>query len=51
METILITSELVSVIREQFRINWNGIHGISHWARFYDIGMKLAEDKDGVGPR
>ena len=37
-----ITTDLLRAIREQFAINWNGIHGISHWARVYDIGMKLA---------
>ena len=39
----MITSELIVEIRKQFRINWNGIHGISHWARVYDIGMKISE--------
>ncbi len=39
----LITSELITVIKEQFRINWSGIHGISHWARVFDNGMKLSE--------
>jgi uncharacterized protein len=39
----MITNELLAEIREQFRINWDGIHGITHWARVYDIGMRLAE--------
>ena len=39
----LIAPELITVIKEQFRINWNGIHGISHWARVFDNGMKLSE--------
>ena len=38
----LITPDLITDIRNQFQINWNGIHGISHWARVYDNGMKLA---------
>ncbi len=40
----MITAELILKIQEQFRINWRGRHGISHWARVYDIGMKLAEE-------
>jgi len=37
-----ITRDLLRAIREQFAINWNGIHGISHWARVYEIGVRLA---------
>jgi len=43
----MITVELILKIQEQFRINWYGRHGISHWARVYDIGMKLAEETGG----
>lgn len=39
----MITQALINDIREQFCINWSGIHGISHWSRVYDIGMTLAE--------
>jgi uncharacterized protein len=39
----MITPELIATIKEQFRINWAGNHGISHWARVYDIGMKLTK--------
>lgn len=39
----MITNNLIDEIKNQFHINWNGVHGISHWARVYDIGMKLAE--------
>lgn len=40
--TNVITNSLLDDIRKQFLINWNGIHGISHWARVYDNGMQLA---------
>lgn len=40
---LLITLELITVIKEQFRINWSGIHGISHWSRVYSNGMQLSE--------
>ena len=38
----MITEQLLKDIKNQFSINWNGIHGISHWARVYDNGMRLA---------
>ena len=42
----MITPELITDIRNQFQINWHGIHGISHWARVYENGMKLADLTD-----
>ena len=39
----MITKDLINDIRKQFLINWYGFHGISHWARVYDIGMKLTD--------
>ena len=42
-KVMLITSELISTIKRQFRIHWGGIHGISHWARVFDNGMKLSD--------
>ena len=41
-ENQIITQALIKQIRDQFQINWNGIHGVSHWARVFDIGMRLA---------
>ncbi len=38
----MITKDLIRDIKNQFHINWSGIHGISHWTRVYDIGMRLA---------
>jgi hypothetical protein len=29
----VITKELVAVLRSQFRIRWDGIHGVQHWSR------------------
>ena len=39
----MITENLINDIKEQFHINWTGIHGHGHWARVYDIGMKLTD--------
>ena len=46
----MITNDLIDKIRKQFSINWNGAHGIRHWARVYEIGMKLA-DHTGANKR
>jgi uncharacterized protein len=39
----MITKDLITAIRSQFRLDWPGVHGISHWSRVYDIGMKLSD--------
>lgn len=37
-----VSAVLIRVLRETFRLDWNGIHGASHWARVRDNGLKLA---------
>ncbi len=37
-----VSAALIRVQRETFRLDWNGIHGASHWARVRDNGLKLA---------
>lgn len=43
----LITPQLVTYIRAEFRLEWRGIHGAGHWARVRYNGLKLAE-KNGA---
>ncbi len=43
----VITIELIAKIKKQYRLNFHGIHGINHWHRVYQNGMKLAE-QEGV---
>lgn len=38
-----ITTELIAAIVNQLAINPCGIHGLSHWARVYANGLRLAE--------
>ena len=38
----IITLELLSKIKEQYHLDWYGIHGVIHWSRVYENGMKLA---------
>jgi len=39
----LLTAPLLQAIREQYRLRWEGVHGISHWARVWTIGLRLAD--------
>ena len=45
--------ELIRAIKEQYSLDWDGIHGVSHWARVWENGMRLSEeagaDKEVVG--
>ena len=42
-----ITIELLAKIKHQYRLHWLGLHGIIHWSRVYENGIKLA-NQDGV---
>ena len=39
----LITQQLIGFAREEFRLDWDGIHGASHWSRVRHNGLLLAE--------
>lgn len=39
---VFFTKELEAYLRENYRLNWNGLHGWSHWVRVYENGMRLA---------
>ena len=43
----VITIELLAKIKNQYRLKWHGKHGVIHWSRVYDNGIKLAE-QNGV---
>ncbi len=40
--TTLITSQFVQAIRNEFRLDWRGIHGVGHWARVRANGLTIA---------
>ena len=46
----IITAELLARIKSQYLLPWHGTHGVIHWSRVYDNGMRLAE-QDGVNIR
>jgi len=42
--------DLLRVLRGQFALDWHGIHGIAHWERVRENGLRLAE-VTGANPR
>ena len=43
MGNSFISTELIKTILSTYDLPWNGIHGLSHWARVMDNGLRLAE--------
>jgi uncharacterized protein len=35
-------SSLLRTVHDQYRLPWFGLHGVSHWARVYENGLRLA---------
>jgi uncharacterized protein len=46
-ESERIFNQTVELIRARFKLNLDGIHGVSHWQRVREIGLYLA-DETGV---
>jgi uncharacterized protein len=38
----IITDDLVEYIKSTYQLNWNGLHGWSHWMRVCEIGLRIA---------
>jgi uncharacterized protein len=36
------TTELIKAIRREYSLGWWGIHGVAHWARVLENGIRLA---------
>lgn len=36
------TAELIKAIRRQYQLPWHGVHGVVHWARVLENGVRLA---------
>ena len=47
----MITKQLIEAIRKQYRLPWDGIHGIGHWARVDENGLCIAASLAGVNTR
>jgi uncharacterized protein len=33
---------VIAAIRKQYRLDWNGIHGVAHWERVRENGLRLS---------
>ena len=42
VQTPVITPDLMAHVRNQFRLDWQGIHGAPHWSRVQHHGVALA---------
>ena len=38
----VITPALIDLLRGEFQLDWNGAHGVAHWARVRVNGLRLA---------
>ncbi len=38
----VLRAELINAIRSQYSLHWRGIHGVAHWARVLENGMRLS---------
>jgi uncharacterized protein len=42
MGTMTLSEDLMELIQNEFALDLNGIHGVSHWARVHQNGLRLA---------
>jgi uncharacterized protein len=38
----IITPDLIRAIRSEYALSWRGVHGVAHWARVLENGLRLA---------
>ncbi len=38
----VLAPDLIAAIRVQYALPWRGIHGVAHWARVRETGLRLA---------
>jgi len=46
----MIQKSLINILKETFKLDWQGIHGLSHWARVRVNGLLIAR-QNGADPR
>jgi len=39
----VLTVELQKLLKKEYQLNWNGIHGFTHWVRVRENGLRLSE--------
>jgi uncharacterized protein len=40
----VITDRLIRALRNSYALDWHGIHGIDHWRRVRDNGLRIARE-------
>ncbi len=40
----MVTPALIDTLRAQFPLRWDGLHGLPHWARVLENGLRVAEE-------
>ena len=50
-DAVTISNQLIDVIRKQYLLPWNGVHGIGHWARVRENGIYIASKLADVNAR
>lgn len=38
----MVSPELIRCVLKEYRLPWDGVHGIAHWARVLENGLRLA---------
>jgi uncharacterized protein len=46
----MISKQLILELKDAYRLDWHGVHGVAHWARVRHIGLKLSKET-GANPR
>ena len=46
MQNTYISDQLIKTILSGYKLPWNGVHGITHWARVMENGLRLAEQNE-----
>ena len=49
MQNTYISDKLIKTILSGYELPWDGIHGITHWARVLENGLRLTE-QNGADP-
>ncbi|MEM9415835.1 MAG: HD domain-containing protein [Planctomycetota bacterium] len=46
MPSHIAYTDILHAIRQQYLLDWQGIHGVRHWSRVMQNGLRIAEDND-----
>ncbi|XAL98755.1 HD domain-containing protein [Phycisphaeraceae bacterium D3-23] len=49
MQANIATTDVLDAIKQQYLLDWQGVHGVRHWSRVMQNGLRIAED-NGADP-